>query len=127
MDVLKNEKIHLSAPLIVNAKETLLELAKKHQIVFISNTLEIVRSVKAKRLYDDFQEINYCLHFTKNKDSVNWDIIIEDCPKNIIKLKGNKKVIISDHPYNRSISEHKNSYRIKNWSEINKQIDRLIF
>ena len=115
----------MNALFIENAKEIILKLNEKHQIIFVSNTLEKVRSAKAKRVFNDFKEIKYCLHFTKDKDTVDWDIIIEDNPKTILKLRESNKVIIFDHPYNNSIQEHKNTQRVTNWLEINNLIEEL--
>lgn len=118
------------------SKETILELANKNEIYFI--TSRVFREGTKESLEKNFSEIDFKLIFSSNPhvktegcskevlcNNLNIDFMIEDDPKHVLNCaNAGVKTILLDKPWNKKLddTEHENIFRVNGWEEIIKLI-----
>lgn len=116
-------------PLLEKAKESILELSKYHELIFITSRPLKIKEKTLSYLNKHFSGINHNIFFTndifknqiKSKVEVriqeNVDFMIEDNKDYALSCANNGiNIILFDKPWNKNI-EHENIRRVDNWKE----------
>jgi len=136
---LENPFCHLWCETFPDAKRFIKTYAKNHNIMFITTQPSIVKQYKAQRVHNDFKDIDYELFFTKRKQFINWDILIEDNPtlmenEEFLHNCPSDTVLMHRRPYNVRYFDKKKKVEkdditfilCDNWHEITTQILKYI-
>jgi len=119
---------------IHGAKEVLSQLqADGHLICIVSSAKRGVIPIKVAKLMQDFPELDYELHFTKEKWLVHLDVMIDDNPylmKQWARLFNLPPLIVFSQRWNTKVPIPDDSQnlivRAGNWHEVYRMINRQI-
>jgi 5'(3')-deoxyribonucleotidase len=119
------------------AKESILNLASKNELYFI--TSRVYRENTLESLEKYFSNINYELFFSSNPYVENEgkhkgeicldlgiDYMIEDSPEHALNCANSGiKCFLIEKPWNENSEEHENIIRVKDWKEILERLEEI--
>lgn len=104
------------------AREALVQLKTNHEIIIITarpaQTYEMTKKwLEQKNIPHD--KLHYLVEGNKHQKELGLDVFVDDHLKEIIRFYGKaKKLIIFDHPWNKSLNVLRLFERAKNWNEV---------
>lgn len=104
-----------TAPLVLDAREALIELSKNFEIYIVSAAMEFPLSLSEKQewLAEHFEFISWRnIVFCGDKSIIGTDFMIDDHVKNLDYFRGTSILFTSEH--NLDIDRH---IRVNNWQE----------
>ncbi len=126
-----NSEIFDNLKLIEGARESVIELSKQHDIIFITfrpmHLKEKTKNFIEKIFPNHSFEIFYAREFpNKSKakacNSLGVNVILEDhAPAALDCANNGVKVFLFDKPWNKG-TEHENIIRVRNWQEVLKKL-----
>lgn len=109
---------------IENSTEVLLELSKKHEIIFVSAIKGLHASSKFYWIKKHFPFLKGCL-FTFEKHYVDVDIMIDDRIKNLNKFSDKTSCIQINTIYTQDENHKRKIHVAENWLEIKNIVEAL--
>ena len=56
-----------------------------------------------------------------------YDVLIDDAPHNVLMAAAAGGVaLLMDHPYNRDVPDRRNPLRVRNWDDVQHQVERVV-
>ena len=106
--VLHGKKVFRTSPKFLDVDDAIQKLRDLgHRITIVSSQESVENKIDTLK-WLHYNEIYYDdICFTKNKDIVKGDYMLDDYPKNLIELTGNTQPILILQPYNRKCKEFK--------------------
>ena len=129
LGVTKNEALSLiyetlsrDINVIEGAREALVKLKEKHEIVIITARPEGTYKTTQEWLEQNkipYDTLLYIKEGEKNQTEIELDVFVDDHLGEIIEFYGKaRKLIIFDHPWNKSLNVLRLFERARNWKEV---------